>query len=177
MGSKSWRLTFPWLRDWILRFSFFLCWNNLLFFKWLILFMQIHYCLNSLVKQDKIYIHTVRAILADWSTFSWSKNHIKMPIRISCRASLVAQWLGIRLPMQETQVRAPVREDPTCRGATRPVSHSYWACAPGACAPQLERPRWWEARAPRWRVAPARRNWRKPLHRNEDPTQPKIKNK
>ena len=40
-------------------------------------------------------------------------------------ASLVAQWLGIRLPMQGTRVRAPVREDPTCRGATRSVSHNY----------------------------------------------------
>ena len=40
-------------------------------------------------------------------------------------ASLVAQWLGIRLPMQGTRVRAPVREDPTCRGAARPVSHNY----------------------------------------------------
>ena len=40
-------------------------------------------------------------------------------------ASLVAQWLRIRLPMQGTRVRAPVREDPTCHGATRPVSHNY----------------------------------------------------
>ena len=32
----------------------------------------------------------------------------------------MAQWLGIRLPMQGTRVRAPVREDPTCRGAARP---------------------------------------------------------
>ena len=40
-------------------------------------------------------------------------------------ASLVVQWLGIRLPMQGTRVRAPVREDPTCRGAARPMSHSY----------------------------------------------------
>ena len=40
------------------------------------------------------------------------------------RASLVAQWLGIRLAMQGTWVRAPVREDPTCRGAARPVSHN-----------------------------------------------------
>ena len=31
-----------------------------------------------------------------------------------------------------------------------------------------------EAHAPRWRVAPACHNWRKPSHRNEDPTQPKI---
>ena len=31
------------------------------------------------------------------------------------RASLVAQWLGVRLPMRGARVRAPVREDPTCR--------------------------------------------------------------
>ena len=41
------------------------------------------------------------------------------------RASLVAQWLRICLPMQGTRVRALVWEDPTCHGATKPVSHSY----------------------------------------------------
>ena len=45
------------------------------------------------------------------------------------RASLAAQWLRICLPMQGTRVRALVREDPTCRGATKPVRHNYWACA------------------------------------------------
>ena len=40
-------------------------------------------------------------------------------------ALLVAQWLRICLPTQGTQVRALVWEDPTCRGATRPVSHNY----------------------------------------------------
>ena len=40
-------------------------------------------------------------------------------------ASLVAQWLRIRLLMQGTRVRALVREDPTCRGATKPVRHNY----------------------------------------------------
>ncbi|KAJ8791667.1 hypothetical protein J1605_020389 [Eschrichtius robustus] len=44
-------------------------------------------------------------------------------------ASLVAQWLRIRLTMQGTRVRALVREDPTGRGATEPVSHNYRACA------------------------------------------------
>ena len=43
-------------------------------------------------------------------------------------ASLVAQWLWIRLPMQGTRVQALVQEDPTCRGATKPVRHNYWAC-------------------------------------------------
>ena len=44
-------------------------------------------------------------------------------IKQNSRASLVAQWLGVRLPMRGTRVRAPVREDPTCRGAAGPVGH------------------------------------------------------
>ena len=39
--------------------------------------------------------------------------------------SLVARWLRIRLPMQGTWVRALVWEDPTRRGATKPVRHNY----------------------------------------------------
>ena len=35
----------------------------------------------------------------------------------------------ICLPMQETRVRALVQQDPTCRGATKPVCHNYWAWA------------------------------------------------
>ena len=93
-------------------------------------------------------------------------------------ASLVAQWLGICLPMQGTRVWALVREDPTCRGATKPVGHNYWACSleptshnywsphttatearePRAHALQQEKPPQWEACALQWRVAPTRRN-------------------
>ena len=40
-------------------------------------------------------------------------------------ASLVVQWLRIRLQMQGTRVQALAREDPTCRGATKPVCHNY----------------------------------------------------
>ena len=46
-------------------------------------------------------------------------------IEKTVRASLVAQWLRICLLMQGTRVRALVWEDPTCRGATGPVSHDY----------------------------------------------------
>ena len=49
---------------------------------------------------------------------------VKLAIKM-VGASLVAQWLGIHLPMQGTRVRVPVREDPTCHGAARPVSHNY----------------------------------------------------
>ena len=80
--------------------------------------------------------------------------------------------------MQGTRVRALVREDPTCHEATKPVRHNYWAYAlepashnywslratmteahaPRSRAPQQEKPPQWTARAPQWRVAPARRN-------------------
>ena len=49
--------------------------------------------------------------------------------RMCPRASLVAQWLRIRLPVQGTRVWSLVRKDPTCRGATKPEHHNYWACA------------------------------------------------
>ena len=39
--------------------------------------------------------------------------------------SLQAQWSRIHLPMQGTRVQALVWEDPTCRGATKPVRHIY----------------------------------------------------
>ena len=39
--------------------------------------------------------------------------------------SLVVQWLTICLPVQGTQVRSLVLEDPTCCGATKPVRHNY----------------------------------------------------
>ena len=50
---------------------------------------------------------------------------IHFPRRKPSMASLVAQWLRIPLPVQETWVRALVWEDPPCRGATKPVLHSY----------------------------------------------------
>ena len=49
----------------------------------------------------------------------------EMQIKTTMRASLVARWLRICLLMQGTRVRALVWEDPTCRGATRPMSHNY----------------------------------------------------
>ena len=59
-----------------------------------------------------------------------SLRHIILKLsKVNDRASLVAQWLRIRLPMQGTRVRALVREDPTYHGATKPVRHNYWGCA------------------------------------------------
>ena len=81
------------------------------------------------------------------------------------RTSLVAQWLRILLPMQETRVQALVWEDHTCRRATKPASHNYWTCAlePAshnywAHVPQLLKP---------VRLEPKLRNKRS--HHNEKP--------
>ena len=70
-------------------------------------------------------------------SISTSQQGLLLPtyLNLSPGASLVAQWLRICLLMQGTRVRALVWEDPTCRRATRPVRHNYWACASGACAP------------------------------------------
>ena len=57
--------------------------------------------------------------------FSMNMFKMKACKKLLTRASLVAQWLGICLPTQGTRVRALVWEDPTRRGATRPVSHNY----------------------------------------------------
>ena len=82
---------------------------------------------------------------------------------IMFRTSLVVQWLRICLPLQRTRVPSVAQEDPTCRGATKPMCHSYWACAldptshnywarvPRACAPQQEKPLQWEACSPQQR--------------------------
>ena len=101
----------------------------------------------------------------------------RMPSPIHCSSqncifgtSLVAQRLRIHLPTQGTRVPSLVWEDPTCRGATKPMCHNYWACAlepashnystcaPRAHAPQQEKPPQWEACTLQWRVAPAQGN-------------------
>ena len=145
--------------------------------------MSLNSCFFLIKRSKKKSSHCILVSLKSFMLEQWISdtfNSFLYYLGFLCKknfpwASLVAQWLRVCLPMQGTRVRALVWEDPTCRGATRPVSHNYWACASGACAPQQERPRQWEARALRWRVGPACRSQRKPSHRNEDPTQPKIK--
>ena len=85
-------------------------------------------------------------------------------------ASLVVQWLRIRLSVQGTWVPALVWENSTCRGATKPMRHNYWAYALEpvshnywAHMPQLLKPTCLE---------PMLRNRRshgneKPVHQNE----------
>ena len=82
----------------------------------------------------------------------------------------MAQWIRIRLPMQGTWVRSLVQDDPTRRGATKPVHHNYWACALEpvshnywAHEPQLLKPAHLEPVLHK----KSHRN-EKPMHRNEE---------
>ena len=86
-------------------------------------------------------------------------------------ASLVAQWLRICLPMQGTRVRALAQEDPTCRRATKPVHHNYWAWAlePASHNYWAHVPHATEACVPRARARNKRsHDNEKPAHLNEE---------
>ena len=62
------------------------------------------------------------------------------------QTSLVVQWLRICLPIQGTQTWSPVQEDPTCFRATKLCVPQLPSPRPGVCAPQKEKPPYWEAR-------------------------------
>ena len=77
------------------------------------------------MKIMKIYIYIILSEASGNDPKGIQQMKKEIDSRKIYRASLVAQWLRICLPMQGTRVRALVWEDPTCRGATGPVSHNY----------------------------------------------------
>ena len=83
--------------------------------------------------------------------------------------------------MQETQVQTLIWEDLTCRRATEPMHHNYWACAleprepqlpkpecPRAHAQQKEKPPQWEAHTPQLKSSPHFLQLEKSLCSNKD---------
>ena len=65
----------------------------------------------------------------DWVTNTFIKETFKTlpPLKVTAGTSLVVQRLKIWLPVQRTQVRSLVQEDPTCRRAAKPELPNYWA--------------------------------------------------
>ena len=66
-----------------------------------------------------------------------------------------------RMPEEEVLGRMPrrgQRRQCSCLGATKPWATATEAQQPRACAPQQEKPPWWEACPPQWRVGPVHRN-------------------
>ena len=93
---------------------------------------------------------TVLILNIDKCLFEIKNHSLQKKKKKNCLigTSLVAQWLRIHLPMQGTQVQALVREDHTCRRATKarapqllsPRATTNEACVPRARAPQQEKP-------------------------------------
>ena len=79
--------------------------------------------INSRITEAEEWISDLVDRMVEFTAVEQNKE--KRMKRNEDKASLVAQWLRIHLPMQGTRVRALVREDPTCRGATKPVHHNY----------------------------------------------------
>ena len=97
--------------------------------------------------------------------------------------------------MQETQVWSLIWEDTTFQEATKPMHHSYGACAlepknhnywtlvpqvlktshPSACAQQQEKPRQWKVCVLQLESNPSSLWLEKSLHSNEDQAQQKKK--
>ena len=109
--------------------------------------------------------------------------------KLYIRASLVAHWWRIHLPMQEIRVQSLVWEDPTWHRATRPTCHNYGAhvleprsCNYWAQVPQLLKPAsphifapQQEACTPQLKNSSCSLQLEKNLHSNEDPAPPKYK--
>ena len=128
-----------------------------------------HPTLESQKSHGKIYALSVRYIQAtDTQGFSLFLSHpLSLPLSLSLLLCIniislsvfrgkVLKWLEKRntsgLPWWRSgwesacQCRAHVfvlrsARIPLCRAEAGPASHTYWACAFGACAPQRERPR------------------------------------
>ena len=81
---------------------------------------------------------------------------------ICVETSLVAQWLGVHLPMQGTRAQFLVQEDPTCLWTTKLLRLNYWAQT-------LEPPHrnYWSRRLPSMR--------HKRSHRDENAHAPQIR--
>ena len=91
------------------------------------------WCWPSWLQSTKAWMLSTLAPILCWILLCSSPLHeyaCALSLKLSqFWTSLVAQLLRISLPMQGTRVWTLVWEDPTCRGATKPVCHNYWACA------------------------------------------------
>ena len=76
------------------------------------------------ISTDNQIINFIQTVFSDHKQ-ELNKLQIFRYLKTLLGTSLVVQWLRIRLPIQGTQVRALVQEDPACRRAAKPVCHNY----------------------------------------------------
>ena len=78
----------------------------------------------------------------------------------------MVQWLGTRLPIQETWFQSLVWEGPWCLREAKPRHHNYWRLSGAGALQQAKPPRWEACSLPR-RAAPLITARESP-HGNED---------
>ena len=81
--------------------------------------LDLHTPQTSLPFASVLCVASLRSVSSDGPYWGYRK----------ARASLVVQWLRIRLPVQGKQVPPLIWEESTCLGAAHPAHCSCWACA------------------------------------------------
>ena len=72
--------------------------------------------------------YTVVSVKADFQKMEKPKTTKMDPTSKALGASLVVQWLGIRLPVWGSRVQYLVWESSARRRVAKPHVHNYWAC-------------------------------------------------
>ena len=128
--------------------------------KEMLILIQLHRILSCPLSISYLYVSSFTVRLLVPQIINIFTHWLNLIMQLKCLGtSLVVQWLRIHLPMQGTWVWSVVREDPTCRGATKPVSHKYWAHALQLLKPTCLEPVLYNKRS--------HRN-EKPAHHNEE---------
>lgn len=83
------------------------------------------YGVGILSGRDQLHTHTATYRTVNKALLDSAGNSTQHSAMTCMRASLMAQWIRICLPVHGTQVRSLVQEDSTCCGATKPVCHNY----------------------------------------------------
>ena len=120
--------------------SFSYCWIlRVLCIFWLIVLYQM--CLLQISSKSMAYLFILLTVsFAEHKFLILIKSSLSILSFIDCAFGVVSKRSLLDfpggavvkncLPMQGTRVRSLVWEDPTCCGATKPMSHNYWAHAP-----------------------------------------------
>ena len=125
--------------------------------------LQVNYISIMLIfkteKRDNLLKSRTHILGLPWWRSDWESA-------CQCRAQGFEPWSG-KIP-HATEQLSP------CATTTEPASHNHWSlCAQSLCS--TTKPPQWEARAPQWRVAPARHNLEKARAQQQRPNTAKNK--
>lgn len=122
--------------------------------------LTFHYFLENMYRLAKKFLQVFLKDVAEGLPW-WESAHLVVK---SHMVMWLFQWLTARLAMQWTLVWSLIREEPPCWVRTKPLHHSHWCLAPGACVLQQEKPLQGKAHTPQRKAGPTCCSKRKPVH-------------